>query len=52
MDVERERRLQRKLQWQRSLEAVRDGRKHRSVTIPNKKKQAQVDACRKRKDEE
>ncbi len=36
---------------ERDVDALRDGRKHRAVTIPNKKKQAQIDACRNRKKE-
>jgi hypothetical protein len=43
---ENDRKVLRKIAREAEVQAMRDGRRHRAVTIPNKKKQAQIDACR------
>ena len=48
---EKDRLALRRIARERDVDALRDGRKHRAVTIPNKKKQAQIDACRTHREE-
>ena len=41
-----DRKIRAKIAWQREVAALRDGRKNRASTIPNKRKEADRKACR------